>query len=273
MRPSTQITDKIGLIAGQGSIPEALAARWESQGLTPVIVGLKDITDTAIFKNRIASEFSIGQAGHILNFFKSHGVTKLVMVGALTRPNFWTLRTDFVGMSIVARLLFRQMGDDGLLRFIRHEIEKFGIHVVGIHEYMPELLCPAGVLTKTSPTSDELKSISMGFTAAKQHGANDKGQSIVVNASGVCGYESKDGTNALIKSCAGQVGAILVKVSKPQQDMALDMPTIGVNTVQNILKSGFRGIAVEAGKTIIVDQDEVVRLCDEHGLFLIGCEG
>jgi DUF1009 family protein len=273
MRTPTQIGQTIGLIAGQGSIPEALASRWEAQGLIPVIVGLKGITDPTIFKNRIAAEFSIGQAGHILNFFKSHGVTKLVMVGALKRPNFWTLRTDFFGMGIVAKLLFRQMGDDGLLRFIRREIEKFGIHVVGAHDYMPEMLCPIGALTKTSPATDDLKTIAMGFIAAKQHGADDKGQSIVVNASGVCGFETTEGTNALIESCAGQTGAILVKVSKPQQDLAFDMPTIGLSTAQNIFKAGFKGIAVEAGKTIIVDREMVVRLCDEHDLFLIGLEG
>ncbi len=273
MRPTKEIGEKIGLIAGQGSIPEALANRWESEGLTPVIVGLKGITDPSIFKNRIAAEFSIGQAGHILHFFKSHGVTKLVMVGALRRPNFWRLRTDFVGLGIVARLLLRQMGDDSLLRFIRREIEKFGIQVMGLHDYMPELLCPSGVLTKTIPTAEDLEIITKGFAAAKQHGADDKGQSIVVHASGLCGVEGRDGTNALIASCAGQVGAILVKVSKPQQDMALDMPTIGVSTVENILKSGFKGIAVEAGKTIIVNQDMVVGLCDEHGLFLVGFEG
>lgn len=268
-----EIDRKIGLIAGQGSIPESLASRWESEGLIPVIVGLKGITDSSIFKNRIAAEFSIGQAGHILNFFKSHGVTTLVMVGALKRPNFWTLRTDFVGLKIVTRLLFRSIGDDGLLRFIRREIEKYGINVVGVHHYMPEMLCPVGVLGKISPDANEMKIISMGVRAAKQHGADDKGQSIVVNSSGVCGFETIDGTNALIKSCAGQAEAILVKVSKPQQDLALDMPTIGVATIQNILKSGFRGIAVEAGKTIIVDREMVVRLCDDHGVFVVGVEG
>ena len=272
MLSAKEIDTKIGLIAGQGLIPDALASRWESQGITPVIVGLQGITDSSLFKNRLYAEFSVGQAGHILNFFKSQGVTKLVMVGALTRPNFWTLRTDLTGLKIVARVLLRRVGDDSLLRLVRREIETFGIQVVGIHEYMPEMLCPAGVLTQTLPSTDDLQTIAMGFTAAKQHGADDKGQSIVVNTSGVCGFETRAGTNALIESCVGQSGAILVKVSKPQQDLALDMPTIGVSTVRNILKAGFKGIAVEAGKTIIVDQESVVRLCDEHGIFLIGIE-
>lgn len=273
MRPSTQINQKIGLIAGQGSIPDALASRWESEGLTPVIVGLKGTTDISVFKNRIAAEFSIGQAGHILNFFKSHGVTKLVMVGGLQRPNFWTLRTDFVGMSIVARLLFRKMGDDSLLKFIRDEIQKYGITVVGVHEFLPEMLSPSGVLGKISPTPDDLKIIADGFRAAKIHGADDKGQSIVVNADGVCGFEDVSGTNALINKCHGASGAILVKVSKPQQDLAFDMPTIGISTIEHVLKSGFKGIAVEADKTIILDREAVIKMCDDNGIFLMGLVG
>lgn len=273
MLPAKEIDKTIGLIAGQGAIPEALVARWQEQGFTPVIVCLKDIADPSVFKNQIVAELKIGQVGAILNFFKSHGVTKLVMVGAMTRPNFWTIIPDMGGISILFKLLIRKRGDDSLLRFIRQEIERYGINVVGAHDYLPELLCPKGVLTKTPPSAEDLKTIAIGFTAAKQHGAEDKGQSIVVNASGVIATEGKEGTNALISACAGQTDAILVKVSKPQQDMALDMPTIGIHTAQNTLKSGFKGIAVESGKTIIIDQDEVVRFCNEHGLFLMGLEG
>lgn len=261
---------KIGLIAGQGAIPESLILRWESQGLIPVIVGLEGITDPALLKNRISARFSIGQAGHILGFLRSHGVSKVVMVGSLARPNFWTLRTDFLGIKIIVRLLLRQMGDDGLLRFIRREIEKYGMKVVAVHEYMPDILSPSGVLTAKTPTVDDLKIIETGVHLAKQHGAEDRGQSVVVNASGLCALETKDGTNALIKSCAGVVGAILVKVSKPQQDLALDMPTIGISTIEYMIASGLKGLAVESGKTIIIDRDKVVSLCDRNGLFLVG---
>lgn len=277
MLPPTEVKPKIGIIAGQGSIPESLVARWESQGMLPVIVGLKGITSPSLFTNRIAAEFSIGQAGHILHFLQSHGVRQLVMIGALKRPNLWTIIPDGAGFKILARLLWHhgraKLGDDGLLRFVRREIERYGIDIIGAHEFMPELLCSAGVLTRTAPDDADLQVITKGFAAAKQHGAEDKGQSIVINEAGICGVESSKGTNALIASCAGQAGAILVKAAKPQQDMALDMPTIGLATVENIIRAGFKGMAVEAGKTMIVDRDSVVRLCDEHKLFLIGIEG
>ncbi len=265
-----QPIQKIGLIAGQGEIPPLLTSRWQQQGLTPVVVGLRGITPEQTLTGHISAVFSIGQAGHILDFFKSHGVTKLVMVGGLQRPNFWTLRTDATGFSIVLKLLFRKIGDDTLLRIIRSAIEKYGIAVAGVHEFLPELLCPQGVLGHIQPTASDRQVIKEGLNAAKHHGAADKGQSVIINDHGVIGFEDVAGTNALIASCAGRDNAILVKVSKPQQDMALDMPTIGVSTVENAHRAGLKGIAVEAGKTIIMNRDAVIESCNRYGLFLIG---
>lgn len=265
-----QPIQKIGLIAGQGRLPEILIQRWEAQGFSPVIVGLQGITPPEILSGRVSANFSIGQAGHILDFFKSQGVARMVMVGGLKRPNFWTLRTDVVGLGIVLKLLCRKIGDDTLLRIIRSEIEKRGISVSGAHEFLPELLCPAGVLGSVAPTESDREIILSGLRAAKAHGAEDKGQSVIVNADGVIGFEDTAGTNALIKSCAGNQDAILVKVSKPQQDMALDMPTIGLGTIENIYHAGLKGIAVESGKTIVLDRDDVIRKCNEYGLFMVG---
>lgn len=266
MRPA----QKIGLIAGQGEIPALLISRWEKQGLIPVIVALDDITSPDILSNRMSAVFSIGQAGHILDFFVSQGVTKLVMVGGLKRPNFWTLKTDVTGVGIILKFLFRKVGDDTLLKIIRAAIEKRGITVAGVHEFMPELLCPAGVLGNIHPTDNQNDIINKGFQSAKHHGAMDKGQSIVIDENGDVAFETNAGTNALISDCAGRTGAILVKASKPQQDMALDMPTIGVSTVECAYRAGLKGIVVEADKSIIVNRDAVVDACNKYGLFIVG---
>lgn len=265
---------KIGLIAGQGDLPVALLQKWQSIGVTPVVVGLHGTTPDNILHDQISTVYSIGQAGHILDFFKSHGVQKIVMAGGLKRPNFWTilstLRTDKTGFQIILKLLCRRMGDDSLLKIIRHEIETRGLHVAGAHEFLPEILCPVGVLGKIQPTDSDFKKVKDGFIKAKSHGAEDKGQSIVMGDDGRVAYEAETGTNALIKSCTGWSGAVLVKVSKPQQDLSLDMPTIGIGTIEIAHESGFKGIAIEAGKTIILDRDKVVELCDSRGIFLVG---
>lgn len=272
MHASKEIGLKIGLIAGQGSLPALLVRKWRSLGFTPVIVGLDGITSPELLTGEISHVFSIGQAGHILDFLNQQAVTQVVMVGALKRPNFWTLRTDRVGFQIVLKLLFRRMGDDSLLKTIRREIECRGLNVVGAHEFLPEILCPAGVLGAIEPTPDEGKLIADGFSKAKAYGATDKGQSIVMAADGRIAYETETGTNALIRSCSGWKDAVLVKVSKPQQDLALDMPTIGIKTVEMVHQSGFRGIVVEVGKTIIVDKQQVIEACNKVGIFLMGVE-
>lgn len=269
---SPKISPKIGLIAGQGDLPVALIRKWQSIGIVPVIVGLRGTTPESLLNGQISAMFSIGQAGHILAFLKEKGVTKLVMAGGLKRPNFWTLRTDMVGLWVIAKLIVRRFGDDGLLKFLRREIEQQGIQVMGVQDFLPEIVCPAGVLGTVFPTPEQDAMIATGFLAAKRHGAADKGQSIVITPQGHISFETAEGTNALILSCAGQAGAILVKVSKPQQDLALDMPTIGPGTMDAILKAGLKGIAVEAGKTILLDRDRVVRMCNDYGVFMIGVE-
>lgn len=268
---------RVGLIAGQGDLPCRLIARWREQGVSPIVVGLKGITpDSLSDLTDDVTFFAIGQAGHILEHLKDQGAQSVVLAGALKRPNFWALRTDSYGFGILLRLLsrlvLRRMGDDSLLKFIRHEIEKFGLTLIGAHEVLPDILSPAGVLGTVSPTEGEWIRMEQGVLAAKRHGADDKGQSVVVDAQGTIYYETETGTNALIGACAGQETPILVKMSKPQQDLALDMPTIGPVTIENLHKAGFRGVAVEAGRTLILDRARVIAMCNAYGLFVMGIE-
>ncbi len=151
---------RVGLIAGQGDLPRRLIARWREQGVSPIVVGLKGITpDSLSDLTDDVTFFAIGQAGHILEHLKEQGAQSVVLAGALKRPNFWALRTDSYGFGILLRLLsrlvLRRMGDDSLLKFIRHEIEKFGLTLIGAHEVLPDILSPAGVLGTVSPTEGE----------------------------------------------------------------------------------------------------------------------
>jgi DUF1009 family protein len=264
---------KIGLIAGQGPLPEMLCQRWEAMGFIPVIVLLDGISDLNLKKNnRISQVFSIGQAGKILSFLTEQSVKNLTMVGALSRPNFWTLKTDAVGLSIIFKVIFKRTGDDRLLKILRHTFEQYNITVVGIHEYIPELLCPPGLLSQKRPTSEEMQAIQSGINVAKEHGRQDLGQSIIIYADGSYRAEDKRGTNHLILSSPPHQSGILVKMSKPQQDLALDMPTIGITTINNAVQVGLKGIVVEANKTIVVDREMVLKACDKHGLFFWGWE-
>lgn len=252
--------EKIGIIAGGGSLPVLLAGKLRREGAVAV-TGL------------IGVDFGVGEAGKIIDFFKSQSVKKMVLVGSLRRPNWLALRTDWRGVKIISKILFRKVGDDALLKIIRRELEKEGFELLGIHELMPELLCPSGALGKTVPSEKMRHSIHKGLQAARQHGAADKGQSVIVDivTGDVIAREGRSGTDALMRSVAGYEGQkILVKASKPQQDLALDMPTVGSGTIETARQCGFIGIVVEAGKTLIPDIDDAVILADQYGIFIWG---
>lgn len=262
---------RIGLIAGKGNLPIRLINKWREMGITPVVVRLKGITPPEPYSSEICGEFSIGQAGHILNFFQRNNVQSIVMAGALSRPNLWTLKTDRLGLTIISKIIGRRVGDDTLLKTIRKAIESYGMNIMGAHEFMPEILAPVGVIGEITPDAKIIDIAEKGFKAAQDWGRADKGQSIIINTENEILYEGRSGTNALIKSSASMPSQkILVKTSKPQQDLALDMPTIGPETVEQCARVGISGIVVEAGKTIILDMDKVVALCDQYKIFLMG---
>jgi hypothetical protein len=265
---------KVGIIAGSGRPPLLLAEALEREGHVPYIIALDGSAEPELYQTRKHLLVPIGRAGRIIKWLKENGVTELVLSGALKRPEWAKLKVDPRGLMFVAKVALKALGDDGLLRAIRFELEKDGFHLRGIHEFMPELLAPEGVLGSIEPLAEDQETIRLGYDAAKEHGRQDKGQSVVVQQETVLGLEGDDGTAALMARAAkiksvGR-GPILVKVCKPQQDLALDLPTIGINTVESAREGGYAGIAVEAGLTLIIDLANVVLLCDRYGLFIVG---
>lgn len=275
MRPPQESQlKKVGILAGTGRSPELLAERLEAEGKTPYIVAFSGITDPSLYRERQHLVAPIGMAGRILSWLKEQGVSDVVMTGALKRPEWSKLKVDPRGMMIIAKVALKKLGDDSLLRVLRKEIEAEGLTLRGIQDFVPELLAGEGVLGLVQPLPEDEDTIQRGFNAAKELGRQDQGQSVVVQQDSVLGLEDAGGTKALMEKAAKDKsvgrGPILVKVCKPQQDRALDMPTIGVQTVETAREGGFAGIVVEAGETLILDSAEVVRLCNNYGLFLLG---
>lgn len=265
-------TQKIGLIAGQGDLPLMLLSRWESTGIVPVLIGLEGVTDTSLVKGRISKWFKIGHLGKMVDFLKEQGVTDLVLAGSLGRPNLMSVQPDWRGFLFILKIMFRCLGDDALLKIVRRELELYGFKLQASQTYLPELMCPEGVLTQQAPSHEQIQLIKKGFALAKIHGRQDKGQSVVIAGLNDIGYEGVEGTDSLMKIFKGK-HAILIKVCKPQQDRALDMPTIGPKTIQLAHECGFSGIVAEAGETLILHQEEVLRMCREWGIFFVGEKG
>jgi DUF1009 family protein len=220
----------------------------------------------------------IARLGTMIRAFRREGVTRAVMAGKVTKNVIYTpwrilqLTPDLRTVRWWYRRTRPDNRDDSLLHSIIAEFERDGLTIVSALDYCPELLVKDGVLTQRKPTLSEEKDIEFGWSLAKEMGRLDVGQSVAVKERAALAVEAIEGTDRCIER-AGEYcragGWTLVKVSKPQQDMRFDVPTIGVTTIENLRKAGARVLAIEAQKTILLDQPEVIALANRYGLSIV----
>ncbi|HEV8679668.1 MAG TPA: UDP-2,3-diacylglucosamine diphosphatase LpxI, partial [Stellaceae bacterium] len=201
-------------------------------------------------------------------------VRDLVLAGGVRRPTLASLRPDWRAAKFLARVGYRALGDDGLLSAIVKELEREGFRVIGADQLLREASLPEGPLGRFCPDTDALADIAHGMRLARAIGALDIGQAVVVQQGLVLGVEAIEGTDGLLRRCGALrrdgPGGVLVKMEKPGQERRADRPTIGPQTVSLAAESGLRGIAAGAGATLVLDPDEVIRLADEAGIFVVG---
>jgi DUF1009 family protein len=260
---------KLGVVAGGGTLPRTLLDYCDQNGVDSFVVGFEGHVEPETVKGRDHILMRIGAAGSIISTLRERGYEDLVLIGSVRRPKFFEMRPDLRTVAFFAKLGFRALGDDGLLKAVRAELEDEGFTIHGIHEIVPGLLMPKGAITKAAPTDAQWEDIRVGLAASRDIGEKDIGQSVVVLDEDILGTEDEEGTNALIKRAAVK-GAILVKSSKPQQDRKLDMPALGPETVRLCASLGYAGIAAEYDGVLLSDRAEMVKLADEHGLFVVG---
>jgi DUF1009 family protein len=258
---------KLGIIAGGGALPGLLVSACQAANRDHYILGLTGFADNTALPHPADAWIKLGEVGKGFDALRSAGVTEVVMAGAVQRPKFSELITDFKGAATLARIAGRAaLGDDSLLSAVVGEIESEGFKVVGADSILFELLAPAGILGRHTP-GDHQKNIEIGFAAAKAHGRADIGQAVVVKDGKVIAAEAADGTDAML---ARVNGGVLVKVKKPQQERRVDLPTVGPTTIKNAIAAGLAGIAVEAGHTFMLERARMVAMADEAGLFIVG---
>ena len=271
------IQKKLGIIAGGGTLPAQLVKHCQNIGRQFFVLAVEGNALPSLTEDNIPHLWiRMGQAGSGLKRLKEENVQELIMIGTIRRPSFKDLIPDLRTTAFFAKVGSKALGVDGLLRAVIKEIEGDGIKVVGIQEVMPELLAPSGLLTKKKPSKQDLIDIKRGVSAAFELGKLDIGQSVIVQEGMVLGVEGIEGTDELIKRCANYKrkgsGGVLVKLRKPQQDMRIDLPTIGQRTIDNAKQSGLNGVAIHAGNTLIVDQSELISYANKQGMFVIGIE-
>jgi DUF1009 family protein len=200
----------------------------------------------------------VGQLGKIIRIFKDAGVHRAVMAGGITRGRlFKEFRPDFRALSVVRRAGAGK--DDRLLQAVAAELESEGITIAPSTLFLDELLAPAGKLGKRAPTPEELQDIDFGFKIAKEIGALDIGQTVVVRRQVVVALEAVEGTDACIRRAGALAGpgAVVVKVSKPHQDLRFDVPAVGPDTIRAMTEAQAAVLAIEAGKTLTFDREQM----------------
>jgi DUF1009 family protein len=281
------MTERLGLIAGNGALPESLALEAKKLGLEVFAVGHQGETLPSLAS--IVSAYTsvqVGQLGRIIKFFKQHKVTQAVMLGGITKATrLLSLRPDWRGVKLLASLKFR--GDDALLRAIADEFQKEGITIVSAAEYLKSCLAPAGLISARPLSETEKTDARLGWSVAKQIGQLEIGQTVVTCKGVVIAVEAIEGTDAAIRRAgeltsqnfnqaktqtwsASNSGLVVVKTSKPGQDMRLDIPTVGITTLNILKQAGVSALVLEAGHCFIQDPITFKQMADNMGIAVEG---
>ena len=260
----------IGIIAGSGVYPETFirAARRHAPETRLVAVAFEGETAQDLGDKVDAIEWvRVGQLSRLIKFFVRQGAEEAVMMGQISPKNLFDLRPDLRILMMLARV--KERNAETLFGAIGEELAKDGIHLLPATTFLDDHLPGPGHVCGPKFKKRQLADADFGFRIAKQTSALDIGQSVVVRHGTVLAAEAFEGTNACIKR-GGELGrgkeVMLVKVSKPNQDFRFDVPVIGPQTIETCAAAGVGAIAIEAGKTLLLEKQKVAALCDQHGI-------
>jgi DUF1009 family protein len=271
--------EPIGLLAGSGRFPILFAEAARRQGLSVACVGIRYEASEEL--RSLCTSFQVvgvAKLGRMIRTFRREGVTQVVMAGKVTKSVIYTpwrmlqLCPDVRTIRWWYRRTRADNRDDSLLLSVIAEFAMDGMTFASALDFCPELLVKEGIHTRRVPTSSEQEDIEFGWALAKEMGRLDVGQSVAVKEKAALAVEAIEGTDRCIER-AGQLcragGWSLVKVAKPQQDMRFDVPTIGVTTIENLHKAGAKVLAIEADRTILLDEPDVIARADRYGLSIV----
>lgn len=272
----------IGLVAGLGTLPVRVAEGAVASGRGVFVVRLKGFEEPAL-EGYPHAAVGLGEFGKLVKALKEAGCQDIVFAGNVSRPDFSALKMDFRGARLLPKVLSAaRQGDDALLRVILTELEGEGFTIRGAEEVASHLLGPVGLVAGPQPNETMLADIERAAQVAREIGRLDIGQGCVVCDGLVLAVEAQEGTDAMLARCAGldpslrgraeAPRGVLVKVPKPIQERKVDLPTIGVTTVEGVKKAGLAGIAYEAGGALLVDREALEAAANAAGVFLLGLE-
>ncbi|MGE5265867.1 MAG: LpxI family protein, partial [Deltaproteobacteria bacterium] len=266
----------VGILAGGGSLPREIADALRAEGREPVLVGLEGEADPCDFAGYDFTPVNWGRIGQLIRTFKRKGVTDLVIVGRVTRPDLKAIRTDFGFWWNLPRILriVAAGGDDSVLRRVVGFFEEHGFRVRGPADVAPRLVIGEGPYGRIAMTASAQRDFEIGREIVGRLAPFDIGQAVAVADGAVLAIEGAEGTDAMLRRVAGLRGArrggLLVKWPKPGQELRVDMPAIGPHTISGVVAAGLDGIVVQAGATLAAERQVMAEAADRQSIFIVG---
>ncbi len=273
----------VAVICGGGALAPAVVRAAQDSGREVFVIAIKGEADSALDAFHPLS-LGWGQIGKMFSSMKAAGCRDVVLIGSVqNRPDFKTILGDLGTMRRLPRIISALVGgDDSLLVKVIALIEEEGFHVIGAHEVAADILVESGLIAGPQLLGDDKRDILLGFEAVRLLGQLDVGQAAVVQNGRVIALEAAEGTDAVLARCAelkaiGRVkwkgrSGVLVKRAKPGQDLRVDLPTIGAQTIAAAAEIGLAGVALEAGRVLIADREETVKQANEKNIFIWGAD-
>lgn len=276
MTINLRIKNKLGLIAGMGELPKAVASEARQQGFKVIGIALEPIADKSF--SSYVDEIrwvNIGKFGRLIDILKKHDVKHVLMAGKVSKSLLYKskIMPDLRAMKLLFSL--KDRSDDSIMLAITKELQKEGITLIEITPFITELLTPEGILTGGHLAENDWKDIKFGWKIAKEIGRLDIGQTVVVKNQAVMAVEAIEGTDECIRR-GGKLadkGAIVVKVSKPNQDMRFDVPVVGSKTLKAMAEVSARVLCIESQKCLILNKDNIIEEAKKSAISIVGYSG
>jgi UDP-2,3-diacylglucosamine hydrolase len=266
-----QVPETLGIIAGNGVYPKILATAARKADIKKIVAAaFTDETDPLIDKYVDVVEWlRVGQLGRLLKFFREHDVHSAIMAGQIAPRNLFDLRPDVKALVVLAKL--QQRNAESIFSAIADELGKADVNLLPATTFLEDDLAAKGLIAGAKLSRAEEQDVDLGWSVAKEIARLDIGQTIIVKKGTVLAVEAFEGTNDAIKrgGALAREGAVMIKVAKPNQDMRFDVPVIGVETLRVAADAKLRVIAVEVGKTLLLERDKVVDLAARSKISIV----
>jgi DUF1009 family protein len=266
-----QTPDILGIIAGNGVYPRLLAESARKAGVKKIVAAaFTDETDPVLAQHVDLVEWvRVGQLSRLLKFFREQDIHHAIMAGQIAPENLFDLRPDWKALLVLAKL--KQRNAESIFAAIADELAKVDVDLLPATTFLEDSLAPTGLIGGSKLSRREREDVDFGWKIAKEIAGLDIGQTVILKNGTVLAVEAFEGTNDAIKrgGALARKGAVMIKVPKPNQDMRFDVPVIGVETVRVAAEVGLRVIAVEAGRTLLLERDAIIDLANRSNISIV----